>query len=337
MNGTLQFVAILVVIAILLDLYIISGWRRFRALRQEQEKSGGAIHTIQLLKQAFSVNPGSRWGHFIQRVQFDTRVRAKLFVLLELGLLALWTLLICADYLDMNPHLVPAGREFGSTIQTNHLWTQAMKCGWCAVWNGSEHGGYPALADIQGSMLHPITMVTTLLWGVVNGVKVTLILSLWLAGVAQWWIARELNLGWVPRMWSAGIAVAGGHLAGRMQLGMAGIVLSTAMASLALAALIRLARTGTRKDAVLFGIMTASAIVSGQGYIQIGLIGILPVAVLFFMEKDKRNTLAGWKNYLLAAGIALLLAAPLLVPLAHFSPNIVKNMDPEFQSAQPLS
>jgi hypothetical protein len=186
-------------------------------------------------------------------------------------------------------------------------------------------------------MLHPIVIITTLLWGVVNGMKVALVISFWFAGVAQWWIARELNLGWLPRMWSAGIAIAGGHLSGRMELGVPGVVLSTAMVSLVFAALIRLARTGARKDAILLGIMTASAIVSGQGYMQVGLIGILPVAVLFFIGEEKRNTMAGWKNYLLAAGIAFLLAAPLLVPLAHFTPNIGKEIDPEFKSVQPIS
>jgi hypothetical protein len=38
----------------------------------------------------------------------------------------------------------------------------------------------------------------------------------------------------------------------------------------------------------------------------------------------------------LAAVIALLLSAPLLLPLMRFSPNIAKYMDPEFRSVQPL-
>jgi hypothetical protein len=337
MSEALQYLAVIFVIAVILDLYLVSGWRKYRTLRQEREKAGEPVYKLQLFKQAFTADRKSRWNQFIQRAPSNTRLRDSVRVLLELGLLAVWTMIVCWDYLDMDPRIVPSGREFGSAIQSNHLWTQFRECGWCAVWNGFERGGYPAFADIQGSMLHPITMISTLGWGVVNGVKISLILSFWLAGVAQWWIARELQIGWLPRLWSAGIAIAGGHLAGRMQLGVPGVVLSTAMTSLMFAALIRLARTGTCRDAILLGILAASAIVSGQGYIQIGLLGILPVFVLFFIDKGKWKTYAGWKNYLLAAGIAFLLSAPLLLPLAHFSPNIAKYMDPEFKSVQPLS
>jgi hypothetical protein len=334
MSDGVGLLIVLFFVAIILDFILVSGWKKYRSLLQEQEKSETPVSKPQLLKQAFYGDELSRLTQPVRRVLANVHLRTGLRIVLELGLLALWAIIIGWNYLNMDPNVTPTGNEFGSNIQTNHLWTQVLKCGWCAVWNGFESGGYPAFADIQGSMLHPITMVTTLLWGVVNGVKITLVLSFWFAGLAQWWIARELNLGWVPRMWSAGIAMAGGHLAGRMDLGVSGVVLSTAMASLVLAAMIRLARTGRRKDAILLGILTASAIVSGQGYIQIGLIGILPVAVWFFVSKW--DSFDEWKNYLLATGIALLLAAPLLIPFIHFSPNISKWMDPEFKSVQPL-
>jgi hypothetical protein len=334
MNAAFQYLAILFVVAVILDLLIISGWKNYRRLLQEHERAKRPIDKRLLLKQAF-YSDQLRWGfQRVKQILANTRVRSGLMIALELGVLALWAINVGWDYLDMDPRVMPAGREFGSAIQSNHLWTQVLKCGWCAVWNGSERGGFPAFADIQGSMLHPLSIAATLIWGVLNGVKVTIVASLWFAGLAQWWIARELSLGWAPRMWAAGIAITGGHLAGRMQLGVWGVVLSTAMTSLVFAALIRLARTRKRRDAVLLGIITASAILSGQGYIQIGLIAILPAAVLFLI--DKPGSFESWKNHLLAGGIALLLAAPLLVPLAHFSPNIVKWMDPAFKSAQPI-
>ena len=282
MNTTLQYLAILLILAVILDLLIISGWKKYRKIQQELEKTGTPLNKSKILKEAFLGDLNGRWIQFFKNFMASTRLRTNLLIVFELCLLALWAINVGWEYLNMDPHIVPTGHEFGSAIQANHLWTQFLKCGWCAVWNGFERGGYPALADIQGSMLHPISMVTTLFWGVVNGVKITLVVSLWFAGVAQWWIAREMDLGWLPRIWSAGIAIAGGHLAGRMQLGVSGVILSTAMTSLMLAALMRLARTDKRKDAIILGIVTASAIISGQGYIQIGLIGILPVAAIFF-------------------------------------------------------
>jgi len=134
----------------------------------------------------------------------------------ELLLIGLWAFFVGRGYLDFNPRMVPTGTEFGEQIQSNHLWTQLVKCGWCAAWNGSEQGGLPALVDVHGSMLQPVIAATTLFLGVVNGIKVSILLSLWLAGVAQWWMAKELGLGRIPALFTAGIAVAGGHLAGKM-------------------------------------------------------------------------------------------------------------------------
>lgn len=330
MSRPIATLLVLLLLAILADYILVKRWAVYnKRLAEQKNKKTSRVH---LLRRVFLDEPiqewnESRFGKFIKRIN--------LLPYLELFLLALWAIYVGWEYLDMDPRKIPMGRELGSSIAANHLWTQILKCGSCSLWNGFQRGGYPAFADIQGSMLHPVVIFTTLVFGVVNGVKVTLVISFWLAGLAQWWLARELNLSWLPRIWSAGIAVAGGHLAGRMDLGVYGVVLSTAAASLALAALIRLAKNNTRRNAILLGIITASAIVSGQGYIQVGLLGILPVFACFYWGKENSKTT--WQNYILAALIAFLLAAPFLVPFLHFSPNISKWLDPEFISAQPIS
>jgi hypothetical protein len=269
------------------------------------------------------------------REEFLTRQRQWLIPVVELVLIFAWALWIGREYLDFNPWHIPAGREFLSAIQTHHIWTTFQECGWCALWNGSVRGGNPAFVDIHGSMLHPLVIVATLIWGVINGSKIVLVVSLWAAGLAQWWLARELKLGWIARMWSALLAVAGGHLAGRMQLGAFGVVLSTAMCSLVLPAVLMVQRKHDKKAVVLLAITSASAVLSGQGYMQVGLVATLPAfAFLIVREPSKRQSI--WKDYLGAGVIALLLAAPFLVPLGHFLPNLVKTMDAAFGTAQPL-
>ena len=266
----------------------------------------------------------------------NSSLRQQLIIIAELATIAIWVLIVGHGYLDMNPELWPVGGEFGLQIQSNHLWTQFQKCGWCAVWNGSEQGGLPAFVDIHGSMLHPIVVITTLIWGVVNGVKITLLISLWLAGVAQWWIARELKLGALPRLWSAGIAVAGGELCSRMETGNYQLILSAASASLLIAAILYLFRRGGRRGAVLVGKLLASFMLSGQGYLQLGMVQILP-ATIFLLFDDQGHVSSIWRDFLIAITLGILLAAPLLVPFAHFSPNFSKELGPTFDSAQPLS
>ncbi len=254
---------------------------------------------------------------------------------LELAIIALWAMWVGRDYLNLNPQVVPAGREFLSAIQTHHLWTQLQRCGSCALWNGSTRGGYPAFADLYGSMLHPLVMLTTLGWGVVNGSKIALVVTLWVAGLAQWWLAHELEVGWIPRMWSALAVVAGGHLAGRMEIGVFGVVLSTAMASLVFPAVMRVGRGGGRRSAVLLGLALALTLLAGQGYIQIGLLIVMP-AIVFLVFDESFELRAVWRDYAAGAGLAALLAAPLLVPFLHFYPNFGKDVDPAFKSVQPL-
>ena len=255
---------------------------------------------------------------------------------LEVLVIAGWALLVGRAYLNMDPRVVPTGEEFGSSVPANYLWIQVRQCGLCALWNGSQNGGVPSFADLHGSALHPLVAVSTAIWGVVNGAKITLLASFFLAGVSQWWIARTLNLGWLPRMWSAALGAAGGYLTGRMELGSFGMVLSTAMCSLWLAGVLHVARTGGHRAAVLLAILIASLAVAGQGYMQLASLGVLPaVALLVFDEKGR--LLPVWKGFALAAVLGLMLAAPFLVPLVHFGPNIAKYTDATFSAAQPLA
>lgn len=322
----LLLLLILTLISIGLGIWLVLRWRIYKARWAE------TTHRFNLFKEIFFDEPMnsfriSRLGYALQ----SQYVRAGV----ELMLLAIWAAYLGSAYLNLDPLRIPYGNEFGSAIASNHIWVQFQDCGWCAVWNGSQRGGFPAFADIQGSMLHPLVIFTTLLFGVINGAKITIVASFWLAGVAQWWIAHELNLGWVPRVWSAGIAIAGGHLAGRMELGVYGVVLSTASVSLVFAALIRISKENTLRNALLLGGLTALAIVSGQGYLQIGLLGILPVFLLFYGRQVFSKP--GLWNYIWAGCVTLMLSAPLLLPLLHFSPNITKFHDPSFASVQPLS
>lgn len=256
--------------------------------------------------------------------------------LVELLAIAIWVVLLAPGFLIMSPQVVPGGREFLSAIQTHHVWNDFKACGACGLWNGYVRGGFPAFADPHGSMLHPIVLITTRLWGVINGAKVALLISFWFAGLGQWWTARILRLGWLPRMWSALLVVAGGHLASRMELGAFGVVLSTSMASLVFPAVLGVAMGRGRRHAVLLGLTMGSALLSGQGYMQIALLATMP-ALGFLVLGDSLRLRPIWRKFLLGGVLSILIAAPFLVPLAHFVPNFAKAQDPQFRVAQPLA
>src|SRR5690242_11939952 len=57
--------------------------------------------------------------------------------LLELLVILVWTLTVTRPYLNLDPAVVPTGREYLHHISANHLWTNLQECGACAFWNGS--------------------------------------------------------------------------------------------------------------------------------------------------------------------------------------------------------
>jgi len=248
----------------------------------------------------------------------------------------LWTLWLARPYLDLDPAVVPNGREYLSAIQANMLWVELGACGACATWYGHVSGGLPALADPLSSALHPLVMATTVGWGITGGAKLAMIGAFFMGGLAQWWLARVLGLGLVARVWGGAMGVAAGHIVSRTELGAFGLVLSTAACALTLAPMVALSQSGSRRDAVLLGVVLAAALVSGNGYMQATLLLLLPVTlVLVLGQGDARGPLL--RRYALAGGLAVLLAAPFLVPFLHFLPNFAKDTDPGFQAAQPLA
>lgn len=256
--------------------------------------------------------------------------------LLELLVVLGWTVFITRSFLNFDPRMVPSGPEYPMEVQGHLIWTWFRQCGLCVLWDGSTCGGHPAFVDVHGSILHPLVVVFTLALGVINGSKLALVGVFFIAGLAQWWMAKELQTGLVSRIFTACLAVAAGNLAGRMSQGVYAVVMSTAASTLVIAALVALGRRGSWRAAVALGVSVALAAVSGQGYIQIGLLFILP-AILLLVPWGQPAAGVMMRRLAWAGILAGLLAGVLLVPLIHFLPQFGKALDPTFVSAQPFA
>jgi hypothetical protein len=254
-------------------------------------------------------------------------------VALELVAIALFALLVGMPYVNFDPDIIPSGREFPSHVQSHHMWTRAIECGLCALWNGTSQGGAPMLVDVHGSMLHPYVIVSTVFFGVINGTKATLLLSFMTAGLGQWLLSRQLELGRVARVWTSLAAVAGGHLAGRMENGVVGVVIATAACAIALPAFLAVVQqSGSRRIAVA-AIAMYFVVSAGQGYIQIGFALLLPL-VFIVANTNNERFIAVTKRMGLALILSALLFSIFWVPFIHFYPQFYKDVDPTIKSAQ---
>jgi hypothetical protein len=268
--------------------------------------------------------------------QFSTAASSSVLTAAELLAIVGWAVLITRPYLNMDPWTIPSGGEYLDQIRGHYVWRLARDCGWCALWNGSLAGGYPGFVELLSSQMHPLVALTTLGWGVVNGSKLALVGAFAIAGLAQWWLGRAVGLGRIARLWSALLAVAGGHLAARMELGMFSVVLATAACAMVLPPLLIVARTASRRAAIQLGVALALVVLAGSGYVQIGFAFTLAAAVLLFPLEPGRWPLLA-RRFALAGALAVLLSAYFLVPLLQFLPQLAKATDPTFGSAQPFA
>ncbi len=269
---------------------------------------------------------------------FMERYGPRVYTLLELAILIAWTLWLTRPFLNLDPNTLPAGREFSWSIESHYAWDMLRECGACAFWNGNFHGGHPTLADPLSSTLHPLVMLTTLGWGVLNGGKLAFVGTFLLAGLSQWALGVVLEVGRLPRVFAAMLAVIAGHLAARIDLGAFGLVISTATFSLVLAAFMQLHKHPGARNAILLGLALAMLAVGGQGYIQAGAAISFFVAVIALRVYFARSDLSAFFKHLwLAVLLAVLLAAPFILPFLHFLPNFGKVLDPEFGASQPLA
>lgn len=279
----------------------------------------------------------TRLGELAERLRQRALTTSLIGPSVEVALLLAWSLWVGRVYLNFDPTIWPIGGDYPLTIQPHYVWPYLERCGACVLWNGLINGGYPTFAESVAAIAHPLVILPTLAWGVINGSKITLVLSFFLAGLAQLWLGKVLRLGWIPRMWAAAMAVVGGHLAGRMEMGLVAMVFSTASASLVLAPALRLGETGRRRDAVILAVMTGLATLSGQLYIQVVLAFTLISMAAVYSLDGGLGVRPVWREYRFAGLLAALLAAVFLVPFLHFLPAFSKLSDPAFAGGQPLA
>ena len=270
------------------------------------------------------------------RSNWRCRLRRARQPAIEIAAILLWSLWIGRDFLEFDPRLWPHGADYPLSIEPLYQWDLLRQCGSCVLWNGFFNGGAPAFLETHAAFLHPLVIALSLMFDPVTTSKIVLVLSLFLAGIAQWWLAHVLRFGSFPRLWSSLLAVAGGHLTGRMEMGLVWMVFSTATASLVLPPLLRLCQDGRRRDGVVIALLMASALLSGQGYIQIGLMLISVVFAVAFTLDCRLHLRPVWKELLRTTALVGLLAAILLIPLVNALPLLDKDLDDQMLSLQPL-
>lgn len=172
------------------------------------------------------------------------------------------------------------GGEYNKIIMSLYTWEYFLRCGTCMFW-ANAMGGYPIFADSIGSHLHPIAIVSSLLYGAIQGSVITIALSFLLIAIATWWLAILLDLHPIARLWGTIITMYGGHIACRLDNG-GGLTLTLSIAAgwLAIVGMYYFILNPNKTRAVIAGVLMGLFLTSGGGYYQFGLMISIPIFVL---------------------------------------------------------
>ncbi len=223
---------------------------------------------------------------------------------------------------------IPWGVEYPRNMHSFFVWESFARCGTCMLWSNNM-GGYPAFADIYGAFMHPVAVIMSLLFGAIQGSKLTVILAFLMIALATWWLSLILSMHPIARIWAAMASMFGGHIAARLEVGSVGLPLSIAAGWLAIVSVYYFIENPSRFRAILTGIMLGMFILAGQGYYQLGFVLSVPLFLLLAYRMDMfekpRQELTRYLTQMTVVAVGI--AAPLLYTFVAYGSYFDKDRD----------
>ncbi len=114
----------IIAITIILNGFLIWGLGKFRDTDRYRNSTGFLIRLLKWEEKYISrVNA---W--IVNRFKNILGFRPDKQSIIEIIIIGIWAFWVGRVYLDLDPQIIPSGREFLSAIQTHHLWTSFLDC-----------------------------------------------------------------------------------------------------------------------------------------------------------------------------------------------------------------
>jgi hypothetical protein len=270
------------------------------------------------------------WLH--QVVDFIRR-SSKIQSALELLLISLVVFFFCQSFLNLESVKELPGNEsqvfqaldwvFYHSVTQNHQFP---------IWDPWMHTGQPNVADPMFHSLNPLVGISTLVWGVLNGFKVALFLSILTAALGMRQLGAALGLSRVVRTWMALVfAFAGQPLAHALQ-GQYLFIFGFAWIPWSIWGLYKLWRTRHLVYIALSALAIALLILSGNSYYAFYLafaLAIFAIVTVITLQRKSPFVRVDWKmlgSYTAVGMLSLCLVAIHLLPLLQFSSSMSKGI-----------
>ncbi|HLF28989.1 MAG TPA: hypothetical protein VJG32_21900 [Anaerolineae bacterium] len=207
------------------------------------------------------------------------------------------------------------------------------------LWNPYMLTGFPHVGDLINHFWNPVATVPVLIWGGINGLKVSVFLAFILAGIGQWLFAHGCGVRGLVRLWAALLFMLSGGLAMLWQVGWYELLLGMAFFPWCFASLWWALRRRDRASLALTAVCVAMVLSTGGGYYPFYV--CVSLGVLVGMSLLTANRGERWPKLRRTATIALLSAALLAVMLLPIIDGYRYTFreagpDPEQDSSQPI-
>lgn len=242
--------------------------------------------------------------------------------------LALLALLYSLPVLLRPGDVLPLGGDFDTNAAPYPFVRESVLAGRLPLWNPYYTTGQPYLADPIAHFLYPVALVPVVAFGVIPGLKMAIVLSLFLIGVGQWTLARVAGVSPPLRLWCAALVMLSGNLASKITEGQLAFILAYPWIPFSLAFTLMALRSKRVLWIALAALSIAAPVFAGNYYfLWYALVGVSTVVVVYatVVGTEARS----WRPVLSSVGLyggilalAFGLAAVRLLPSLQLIPTI---------------
>ncbi len=272
---------------------------------------------------AASVGIGLRWRHRAASDAPSERVKlsaAPFLTLIELSLVIVTALAVNSRFLTSPIHERINGYEFEWLTSSAHFAHLSLReYGYIPLWQPYHEFGEPLIDNPFSFVFNPLSAGPTLLFGGVQGTKISAALYGGFAGLGGWFLARVLGLGLAARLLLGLLLIGKGNMLAMIGSGYYQLGVTQAYFPWVIGAAVAVLRhPGARWAVVLLAVMITLMFWGGNIWYTLPTIFAVVLLTVFHILPSSRNSrpdLAAVRRMLLAGLLTAGLSAVTLLPI----------------------
>jgi hypothetical protein len=232
-----------------------------------------------------------------------------------------WAIILIIAYgysskalLDFNPRQLQwSGEQNESATRPLLAEISLARYGEIPLWNPFMQTGFPSAGDLLGHFWSPISTIPVMIWGGIDGMKVSVFIAFVLAGLGQWYLGRVCGLRGIFRIWSSITFMLSGGLGLLWRVGWYELLLGAVWFPWVFASFWSALHRRNRSSLVYCALCIAMILFTGGGYYPIYLFGTASVILVVAFLTSKLIL----RKYMLQRAIIIaVLAAGLIAVMA---------------------